>query len=212
MPLANVLALSAAMTTPSLILMETLLKDLRRRFEGKDEAPGDWALDPECYTLAQVANLLRTFLSKEKAAAYAGEVGTRVRLCGYSAGRPLAEVWEILLLGSDSPAPTQVQGEQDFGIHGTGEYEALSRLIFGLGSGFEDAAVDSGLTREAAREASCQTLPFALRASLRGGHAYSRCGRSGAFSRGNDEWLREVFRRVAQDSRRLDRDRRYHQA
>ena len=47
---------------------------LRRRFEGKDEAPGDWALDPECYTLAQVANLLRTFLSKEKAAAYAGEV------------------------------------------------------------------------------------------------------------------------------------------
>ena len=98
MPLANVLALSAAMTTPSLILMETLLKDLRRRFEGKDEAPGDWALDPECYTLAQVANLLRTFLSKEKAAAYAGEVGTRVRLCGYSAGRPLAEVWEILLL------------------------------------------------------------------------------------------------------------------
>jgi hypothetical protein len=40
----------------------------------KDEARRDWALDPECYTLAQVANLLRTFLSKEKAAAYAGEV------------------------------------------------------------------------------------------------------------------------------------------
>src|SRR5205814_5986113 len=49
--------------------------------------------------------------------------------CGYSAGRPLAEVWEILLLGSDSPAPTQVQGEQDFGIRWDGEYEALSRLI-----------------------------------------------------------------------------------
>ena len=49
----------------------------------------DWALDRECYTLAQVANLLRTLLSKEKAAAYAGEVWTRVRLCGYSAGRPL---------------------------------------------------------------------------------------------------------------------------
>jgi 20S proteasome alpha/beta subunit len=104
--------------------IDTLLKDLRRRFEGKDEARRDWALDPECYTLAQVAiaNLLRTFLSEEKAAAYAGEVWTRVRLCGYSAGRPLAEVWEILLLGSDSPAPTQVQGEQDFGIRWDGEY------------------------------------------------------------------------------------------
>src|SRR5271169_6924927 len=55
--------------------IDTLLKDLRRRFEGKDEARRDWALDPECYTLAQVANLLRTFLSKEKAAAYAGRSG-----------------------------------------------------------------------------------------------------------------------------------------
>jgi len=139
--------------------IDTLLKDLRRRFEGKDEARRDWALDPECDTLAQVANLLRTFLSKEKAAAYAGEVWTRVRLCGYSAGRPLAEVWEILLLGSDSPAPTQVQGEQDFGIRWDGEYEALSRLIFGLGSGFEDAAVGSGLTREAARELHAKLSP-----------------------------------------------------
>src|ERR1700747_2631996 len=128
MPLANELALSAAMTTPSLILMETILKDLRRRFEGKDEARRDWTLDPECYALAQVANLLRTFLFEEKAAAYAGEVWTRVRLCGYSADRPLAEGWEILLLGPNSPAPTQVQGEQDFGIRWDGEYEALRSL------------------------------------------------------------------------------------
>jgi hypothetical protein len=45
-----------------------------------------------------------------------------------------------------------VQGEQEFGIRWDGEYEALSRLIFGLGTGFEDAAVGSGLTPEAARE------------------------------------------------------------
>jgi hypothetical protein len=37
------------------------------------------------------------------------------------------------LLGSDSLAPTQVHGEQDFGIRWDGEYEALSRLIFELG-------------------------------------------------------------------------------
>jgi hypothetical protein len=192
MALANELALSAAMTTPSLILMETLLTDLRRRFEGKDEARRDWALDRECYTLAQVANLLRTLLSKQKAAAYAGEVWTRVRLCGDSAGRPFAEVWEILLLGSDSPAPTQVQGEQDFGIRWDGEYEALSRLVFGLGSGFEDAAVGSGVTREAARELHAKLSPSLFELLFRGAHAYSRCGRSGEFSRGNDEWLVKV--------------------
>ena len=51
-------------------------------------------------------------------------------------------------MGSDSPAPTQVQGEQEFGIRWDGEYEALSRLIFGLGTKFEEAAAKSGLSRE----------------------------------------------------------------
>jgi hypothetical protein len=136
-----------------------VLKDLRRRFNGEDEARTDWALDPAHYTLAQVANRLRSFLFEEKAAAYAGEVWTRVRLCGYSAGRPLAEVWEILLLGPNSPAPTQVQGEQDFGIRWDGEYEALSRLIFGLGTGFEDTAAAAGLTPDAARDLHAKLSP-----------------------------------------------------
>ena len=139
--------------------IDTLLKDLRCRFNGEDEARKDWALDPACYTLAHVADRLRTFLFEEKAAAYAGEVWTRVRLCGYSAGRPLAEVWEVLLLGPNSPAPTQVQGEQEFGIRWDGEYEALSRLIFGLGTGFEDAAAASGLTPDAARELHAKLSP-----------------------------------------------------
>ena len=139
--------------------IDTLLKDLRRRFNGEDEARRDWALDPARYTLAEVANRLRTFLFEEKAAAYAGEVWTRVRLCGYSADRPLAEVWEILLLGPNSPAPSQVQGEQDFGIRWDGEYEALSRLIFGLGTDFEDAAAGSGLTRDAAGDLHAKLSP-----------------------------------------------------
>lgn len=139
--------------------IDTLLKDLRRRFNGEDEARRDWALDPARYTLAQVAERLRSFLFEEKAAAYAGGVWTRVRLCGYSADRSLAEVWEILLLGPESPAPTQVQGEQDFGIRWDGEYEALSRLIFGLGTGFEDAAAHSGLTAEAARDLHAKLSP-----------------------------------------------------
>jgi hypothetical protein len=139
--------------------IDTLLKDLRRRFNGEDEVRRDWALDPARYTLAGVANRLRTFLFEEKAAAYAGEVWTRVRLCGYSAGRPLAEGWKILLLGPNSPAPTQVQGEHEFGIRWDGEYEALSRLIFGLGTGFEDAAAASGLDPDAARELHAKLSP-----------------------------------------------------
>jgi len=139
--------------------IDTLLKDLRRRFNGEDEARRDRVLDPARYTLGQVANRLRAFLFEEKAAAYSEEVWTRIRLCGYSADRPLAEVWEILLLGPNSPAPTRVQGEQDFGIRWDGEYEALSRLIFGLGTGFEDAAAGSGLTLAAARDLHAKLSP-----------------------------------------------------
>ena len=127
-------------------LIDTLMKDLRRRFSGADAKHPDWALDPATYTLRDVAIRLRSFLFEEKVKAYSGSVWTRVRICGYSAGRPLAEVWEVLLLGPDSPAPIQVQGEQEFGIRWDGEYEALSCLIFGLGTKFEEAAAKSGLS------------------------------------------------------------------
>src|SRR5271163_3357277 len=56
--------------------IDTLLKDLRRRFNGEDELRQDWALDQARYTLIEVANRVRTFLFEEKAAAYAGEVWT----------------------------------------------------------------------------------------------------------------------------------------
>ena len=52
-----------------------------------------------------------------------------------------------------------MQGEQEFGIRWDGEYEALSRLIFGLGTGFEDAAAASGLTPDAARALHAKLSP-----------------------------------------------------
>jgi len=146
--------------------IDTLTKDLRRRFSGADAKHPDWALDPVTYTLRDVAIRLRSFLFEEKGKAYSGSVWTRVRICGYSAGRPLAEVWEVLLMGSDSPAPTQVQGEQEFGIRWDGEYEALSRLIFGLGTKFEEAAAKGGLSREQAADVRRSSRPSFLSSCL----------------------------------------------
>src|SRR6516165_9469312 len=134
--------------------IDTLMKDLRRRFSGADADHPDWALDPKTYTLRDVANRLRSFLFEEKVRAYSGSVWTRLRICGYSAGRPLAEVWEVLLM-----RPALVQGEQEFGIRWDGEYEALSRLIFGLGTGFEEAAAKSGLSREQAADLRAKLAP-----------------------------------------------------
>src|ERR1700761_4198977 len=46
--------------------VETLLKDLRRRFAGMDPSRPDWCLDPAAYTLGEVARRLRAFVFEEK--------------------------------------------------------------------------------------------------------------------------------------------------
>ncbi|MBP0495785.1 hypothetical protein [Roseomonas indoligenes] len=118
--------------------VETLLKDLRRRFAGLDPEHADWRLDPAAYTLEDVAHRLRTFLFEERVQAGDEDTSLQLRVCGYSAGRPLAEVWEVNIVGRACPAPRCIMGEEGFGVLWDGQYEALNRLI--LGTGFEIGA------------------------------------------------------------------------
>ena len=96
--------------------VETLLKDLRQRFAGRDPAHAGWRLDPGTYTIGQVADRLRSFLFEEKAAACQNPTGLQVRLCGYSAGRPLAEIWEVNMADGACPPPRQIMDEDRFGV------------------------------------------------------------------------------------------------
>ncbi|ONG58786.1 hypothetical protein BKE38_01770 [Pseudoroseomonas deserti] len=121
--------------------VETLLKDLRRRFAGMDPAHPDWRLDPTAYTLGEVAQRLRAFVF-EKVLACGEDTPLQIRVCGYSTGRPLAEVWEVSFAGGACSAPRCIMGEESFGILWDGQYEALNRLI--LGTGFE---IRAALTR-----------------------------------------------------------------
>lgn len=139
--------------------IDTLLKDLRQRFSGKDDAHLDWRLDPANYSMEHIAHRLREFLFEEKSKAHGASTWTRVRLCGYSSGRPLAEVWEVVLMGPDCAAPTRVQGEHEFGPRWDGEYEALDRLIFGFGTRFTEFAAQHGMTQEQAAELRAKLVP-----------------------------------------------------
>lgn len=130
--------------------MNTLLKDLRQRFTGQDPAHKDWTIDPGDYQLENIAAKLRRFLFEEKSLAHGATTWTKFRLCGYSAGRPLAEVWEVNLMGANCPSPSCIQHEQEFGLRWDGEYEALDRLVFGLGTRFNESAVRHGLATEEA--------------------------------------------------------------
>lgn len=130
--------------------VETLLKDLRRRFAGQDAMHQDWRLDPTNYTIEQVAGRLRAFLFEEKAAACPEPTTVQVRICGYSAGRPLAEVWEVSMTGQACPSPRRIMDETSFGVMWDGQYEALNRLILGLGFDIGEALVKHGLPAEEA--------------------------------------------------------------
>jgi hypothetical protein len=132
--------------------VETLLKDLRRRFAGLSPAHADWRLDPDAYTIEEVATGLRRFLFEEKAAACQAETNLQVRICGYSAGRPLAEVWEVNLTGLRCPPPRRIMDEDGFGVLWDGQYEALNRLVLGLGFGIGDALVRHGIPPDQARD------------------------------------------------------------
>jgi hypothetical protein len=139
--------------------IDTLLKDLRRRLSGEDAAYADWALDPGDYSMQGIASRLRQFLVEEKSMAHGATTWTKARLCGYTCGRPLAEVWEVNLMGDTCPAPFCVQNEQEFGLRRDGEYEALDRLIFGLGTRFNEFAIKHGLSEQQAVELRERLVP-----------------------------------------------------
>jgi len=132
--------------------IETLLKDLRRRFAGREPSHPEWRLAPSDYTMEQIAGQLRTFLFEEKAMLCPEPTDLQLRLCGYSAGRPLAEVWEVSMAGRNCPPPQRIMDETSFGVMWDGQYEALNRLILGLGFDIADAMKRHGVApQDAAR-------------------------------------------------------------
>jgi 20S proteasome alpha/beta subunit len=135
---------------------ETLFKDLRRRFAGDSAKHADWRLDPNAYTLENVAARVREFLFEEKTESGRIEVCMQMRICGYSANRPLSQVWEVALRGKECPPPSRVQDEEEFGVRWDGEYEALDRLILGTGAKFASSLSTCGLSEEQSARAKQQ--------------------------------------------------------
>lgn len=46
-----------------------------------------------------------------------------LRVCGYSSGRPLPEVWQVALNEGKPLDPFRVQSENEFGVQWNGEQE-----------------------------------------------------------------------------------------
>ena len=126
--------------------LETMLKDLRRRFGGDDPNHTEWKLDCATYTMGDVAARIREFLFVEKAQSGAIPASVTLFVCGYSPGRPSGEVWFIQLVGATCAPPILLQAETVYGPRWNGEVEALDRLILGISWEAVKAGVDLGYT------------------------------------------------------------------
>jgi hypothetical protein len=110
----------------------TLLKDLRMRLSGDDTDHADWKLDRTNYTMEAVNSRVHEFFS-EKAREADHKYFLMLRVCGYSSGRPLPEIWQVVFGDDGKPMdPVCVQKESDFVPQWNGELEALNRLIGGF--------------------------------------------------------------------------------
>jgi hypothetical protein len=133
--------------------ISTISKDLRRRLAGQDPHHGDWKLDLENYTMQHVAEMSRRFIFEEL---YKGEylenpptgyfLGYKV--AGYSAGAPLPELWHFTISERTCEPPIMLRGQADFGANWDGEYEAMDRLLLGVGVNFRNVLIGEGLAPE----------------------------------------------------------------
>lgn len=188
----------------------TLLKDLRARLDGSAAHP--WKLDRASYTMQHVAERMREFLFEEKTAPAHLETWMQLRSCGYSAGRPLPEVWEVLIQGKDCGLPKIIRPENDFGVNWDGEYEALGRLILGLGRGIGDAAIKLGMPEEQVPETISRLTNELYRDAGSACHAYSGCHRPSSLPCRNHGRLRALlYPQAAQNRRWPSGDRCDHQ-
>jgi hypothetical protein len=137
----------------------TLLKDLRMRLAGGDSSHEDWKLDSTNYTLEAVTARVQDFFS-EKAKEADLKAFLMLRICGYSAGKRLPEVWQVACLDDGKfIEPCCIQKEADFGTRWNGEQEPLNRLIQGVATIPEAAASAIGLTVEQAAETRQKLVP-----------------------------------------------------
>ncbi len=121
--------------------ISTLMKDLRRRFvDAAATNQEEWTLEPDTYTVEDVAENVRRFMYDEMyVPAFATwEESSKPFLgfivAGYSPGVPMAEEYAIHMRGDECQGPTLLRPIDQVGVTWNGEPEAVSRLILGYGT------------------------------------------------------------------------------
>lgn len=130
----------------------TLAKDLRRRFMNQDPRNPGWALDPDSYSIEDVAQRAHDFLNDGRyevvaeAAQQAGETPPVLgfMVAGYSSGadEPKAYVMHFGLTGGGTIEEAIPEGA---GAAWWGQPDAIARILNGVSLAAPDALVNMGI-------------------------------------------------------------------
>ncbi len=145
--------------------LTSLAKDLRKRFS----APGDWHLDPENYTMEDVAKRVREFFYKELYVPEHGHAPSGEApplgfvVAGYSAEARKPEVWTVEIDNDGAcPGPQLVYREDNAGtMLWRGQPEALNRLFLGVATESYQRLLAGGLTEPDAQNVLQSPAPLA---------------------------------------------------
>jgi hypothetical protein len=126
----------------------TLAKELRARFAGEDADHRDWVLDPETYTIRQVAERTKEFFYGEHYQKDShGPFGLAVG--GYSADSQAAEMFLIRMQDSGCNEPEPLDCSQPL-IFWEGQPEAINRIVYGVSAALPQALMQLGVPEEQA--------------------------------------------------------------
>ncbi|MEU9132832.1 hypothetical protein AB0D08_32795 [Kitasatospora sp. NPDC048540] len=127
----------------------TLMKDLRRRFQGEVPEHGP-TLHADRYTMKDVVEMITDFVHEEHIASHplSGELGLLVG--GYSSGGTLAEEYQITFAPDADPVISPLHEGETTGVSWYGNPEPINRILKGYSLGLGNALVNLGVSAEEA--------------------------------------------------------------
>lgn len=127
--------------------ISTLSKDLRLLFTSGGEG---WQIDPQNYTVEEIAQKARQFLFEEKfQTTDPRPMGSfDFWIGGYSSGAGLGEIWKINISDGTCGDPICQAPQDQSTIQWGGQPEAINRLLLGYGQALPKALLEVGLEQD----------------------------------------------------------------
>lgn len=139
-------AMTCGMGNIGPISISTLAKDLRDKF---CEERSEYQIDPDSYSIEQVAQLARKFFFDEHysklSQAPAGPHEFQFWIAGNGSGQMHGEIWRIKIVNGICDEPECLAAQDQFDILYDGQPEAINRLVNGYSQHLPQALLDIGL-------------------------------------------------------------------